>query len=152
VSHVQGGFLVDWTFERKNLEERVNSLPGLQPHRILARVDGQLIPVMAFLQVDLNERRFLVPYFGVAAGYEWLMLSANDFRNGDEASATYANYAWEGWGGLGLRLGPDMTFDFEAFYNGGSLERDVVDEFGQSWTDAVHISGVGARVGLNFLF
>ena len=152
VSHVQGGLLVGWTFERKNLEQPVNTLPGLQPQRILARADGQLVPAMAYLQVDLNETRFLMPYFGIATGYEWLRLKVSDFRTGESASATYKNVAWEGWGGIGLRLGPDMTFDSELFYNGGSLERDVTDSGGQSYSEAVHANGVGARVGVNFLF
>ena len=152
VSHVQGGFLVGWTFERKNLEQPVNGLPGLQPQRILARADGQLVPAMAYIQVDLNETRFLMPYFGIASGYEWFNLKLNDYRTGESATATYANVAWETWGGIGLRLGRDMTFDSELFYNGGSLERDVTDSSGQSYTEAVHANGIGARVGVNFLF
>ena len=152
VSHVQGGFLVGWTFERKNLEQPVNTLPGLQPQRILARADGQLVPAMGYLQVDLNETRFFVPYFGIAAGYEWLNLKANDYRTGESATATYKNFAWESWGGIGLRLGPDMTFDSELFYNGGSLERDATDSGGQIYKEAVNANGVGARVGVNFLF
>jgi hypothetical protein len=152
VSHVQGGFLLGWTFERKNLEEPVNSLPGLQPQRILARVDGQLVPAMAYIQVDLNETRFLMPYAGIAAGYEWLSLKAHDYRTDETASTTFKNFAWESWGGVGLRLGPDMTFDSEIFYNGGSLERDATDSSGQSWREAVHINGVGGRVGVNFMF
>ena len=152
VSHVQGGLLIGWTFERKNLEQPVTGLPGLQPHRILARVDGQLVPAMAYIQVDLNESRFLVPYVGIATGYEWFKLKANDYRTGETASATFSNVAWESWGGFGLRLGPDMTFDSELFYNGGSLEREVSDTSGQSWTEAVHANGIGARVGVNFMF
>jgi hypothetical protein len=107
---------------------------------------------MAFLQVDLNETRFLVPYAGVATGYEWLTLKANDYRTGETASTTFQNYAWESWGGIGMRLGPDMTFDFEVFYNGGSLEREVTDSSGASWRDAVSVNGAGGRVGVNFLF
>jgi len=82
-AHLQAGLLVDWTFERKNLEQPINGLPGLQPHLILARADGQLVPVMAFFEVSFTERRFLVPYAGIAAGYEWLMLHANDYRTGE---------------------------------------------------------------------
>jgi len=81
------------------------------------------------------------------------MLKATDYRTDESASATYSNFAWEGWGGIGMRLGPDMTLDTEVFYNGGSLERTVTDATsGESWTEAVHANGAGARVGLNFLF
>jgi len=153
VSHVQAGLLVGCTFERKNLEQRVNNLPGLQPHRILARVDGQLVPAMGFIQVDLNETRFLVPYAGIATGYEWLTLGANDYRTDATASTSFANYAWESWGGIGMRLGQDMTLDWEVFYNGGSLERDATDPTtGETWREAVDVNGVGARVGVNFIF
>ena len=80
--HVQGGLLGGWTFERKNLEQPVNDLPGLQPQLILARIDGHLLPAMAFIQVNLTETRSLVPYAGIAAGYEWFILNANDYRTG----------------------------------------------------------------------
>ena len=151
-SHLQAGMLVGWTFQRRNLEEPVNGLPGLQPQLILARVDGQLVPAMVFVHVDFNETRFLVPYAGIATGYEWYLLKANDYRTGETASATYANFAWESWGGIGIRLGQDLRVDSELYYNGGSLEREVSDSSGQSWRETVHANGVGARLGLNLLF
>lgn len=150
--HLQAGLLGGWTFERKNLEQPVNNLPGLQPQLILARVDGHLLPAMAFIQVNLTETRSLVPYAGIAAGYEWFILSANDYRTGETASARFANWAWESWGGIGIRLDLNMRVDAELFYNGGSLEREVTDSSGQSWSEAVHVNGVGARVGLDILF
>jgi hypothetical protein len=152
VSHLQAGLLVGWTFQRRNLEEPVNGLPGLQPHTILARIDGQLVPAMVFMNVDFNETRFLVPYAGIATGYEWYLLKANDYRTGETASATYANWAWESWGGIGIRLGKDLRVDSELFYNGGSLEREVSNTIGQTWREAVHANGVGARVGVNIPF
>jgi hypothetical protein len=87
----------DWVFERKNLEQPVNDLPGLQPHLILARVDAHLLPAMAFLQVNLTGTSYLAPYAGIAAGYEWLLLNAHDHRTGETATARFANWAWEGW-------------------------------------------------------
>ncbi len=151
-AHLQGGLLVDWTFQRKNLEQPINSLPGLQPHLILARADGHLVPAMAFFEVSLTEKRFMVPYGGIAAGYEWLFLKASDYRTGETASAKYANWAWQGWAGLGIRLDPGLRVDFELSYNGGSLERDVTDSSGQSWREAVRVNGVGARVGVDILY
>jgi hypothetical protein len=152
-SHLQGGMLVDWTYQRKNLEQPVdNGLPGLPPHLILARVDGHLVPAMLFLQVNLTESRFLAPYGGIATGYEWFMLKASDFRTHETASARYANWAWQGWGGMGMRLDRALRLDVELFYNGGSLERDVTDSSGRKWSEAVTANGVGARVGMNILF
>jgi hypothetical protein len=151
-AHLQAGLMTGWTFERKNLEQPVNGLPGLQPHLILARADGSLVPAMAFFEVSLTEKRYLVPYAGIATGYEWLILKANDYRNGESASATFANWAWQSWGGIGLRLDQGLRFDVELFYNGGSLERDVTDPSGQSFREAVGVNGVGARVGLDIFY
>jgi hypothetical protein len=151
-SHLQGGLLGGWTFRRKNLEEPVNGLPGLKPHLVLARIDGHLVPAMLFLQVNLTEKRSLVPYAGIAAGYEWFSILANDYRTSEKAWRMYSNWAWEGWGGIGLRLGENLRVDGELYYNGGSLERDVTDASGRSWLEAVDMNGVGARVGMDILF
>ena len=150
--HLTGGFLTGWTFRRKNLEQPVPGIPGLKPGLVLARADGQLVPMMVFLQVNLTEKRFLVPIAGAAAGYEWFMLTANDYRTGQSAKATYANFAWEGWGGLGMRLDKTVRLDGELFYNGGSLERTVTDSSGNSWLEAIDLNGIGARVGLDIQF
>jgi hypothetical protein len=149
-AHLQGGLLFDWTFERKNVSQPVNGLPGLQPQLILARADGSLVPMMAFFEVSLTEKRFLVPYAGVAGGYEWLFLTANDYVTGASASATYTNFAWQGWGGVGIRLDPGLRVDCELSYNGGSLERDAPDNPGLR--EAVRVNGVGARVGLDISY
>lgn len=151
-SHLQGGLMTSWTYHQKSLLEPVNGLPGIEPHIVLAQIRAHLVPAMAFLQVNLTEKRFLAPYAGIGAGYEWLIYEANDYRNGAKATATYANFAWEGFGGVGMRLGNDLRLDSELFYNGGSLERDVVDQNGQSWREAVDVNGIGARVGIDILF
>jgi len=149
--HLQGGALTGWTLRRKNLEQPVGSRPGLNPQRVLARVDASLVPAMAFLQVNLTEKRFLVPYAGIAAGYEWLSVTAHDYRTGEDALASYANFAWQTWGGFGARLEQRLRVDVEVFYNGGKLARDVTDSSG-TWSETVAMNGVGARVGLDILF
>jgi hypothetical protein len=105
---------------------------------------------MAFFEVSLTEKRFLVPYAGIAAGYEWLLLHANDYRTGEVATGTFSNFAWQGWGGIGLRLDPGLRVDVELNYNGGSLERDATDSSGLR--EVVRVNGVGARVGLDILY
>ena len=151
-SHLQGGLLGGWVYERRNLEQPVNGLPGLQPQLILARVTGQLIPAMVFMQVNFTEKRYLAPYVGIAAGYEWYMLRAKDYRTLRVETATFENYAWESWGGMGMRLDSGLRFDVELFYNGGSLERIAEQPVGRPLSEAVHVNGVGARVGIDILF
>jgi hypothetical protein len=151
-SHLQVGFLTGWTLERKDLtQSEGDSLPGLQPKILLARVDGNLIPLMGFIRVNLTEKHWLVPYVGVGTGYEWLTLQATDYRTQQTGSATYANWAWEGWVGLGIRLGQELRVNGEAYYNGASLERDVIDQNGQAWKEVVSLDGVGARLGVDII-
>ena len=151
-SHLQVGMLTGWTFERKDLTTSGDSLPGSEPQVLLARVDEYLIPLMGFLRVNLTEKHWLVPYVGVGTGYEWLTLNANDYQTQQTATATYANWAWEGWGGMGIRLGKTLRVNGEVYYNGASLERDVVDQAGQPWKEIVNMDGVGARLGLDMIF
>jgi len=152
--HVLLGVMGDWNFKVKSLLEPVPAaLPGFEPSIELARIDAQLIPAMMFLQVKLTNQFPIVPYMGVGAGYEWLLLSAHDYRTEAEAHKTYANYAWQGFGGLGLRLSPGVRLDGELFYNGALLKRDVTDELtGVTWSETVDANGVGARVGLNAVY
>jgi len=150
--HLQAGVLTGWTFRRRNLEQPVGGLPGLKPQLVLARLDGQMVPFMGFIQVNLTDVRYLIPYAGIATGYEWLRIDANDYRTGQSAKATYANWAWESWGGIGLRLDQKVRLDGELFYNGGSLERDVTDSSGNTFREAVDANGVGARVGVGIQF
>jgi hypothetical protein len=50
---------------------------------------------------------------------------------------------------MGFRLDPATRVDLELFYNGGSLERASPSS---TLREAVHVNGVGARVGLDLLF
>src|SRR5262249_26120291 len=119
-SHVLLGVLGDWTFNQKSLRTPVaGALPGYEPNIVLATVNAQLLPARAFLQIKLTDKFPLVPYIGVGAGYEWLMLNGHDYRSGEEAHVTYENWAWQSYGGVGLRLSKGVRFDSEVFYNGG---------------------------------
>jgi hypothetical protein len=151
-SHVQGGLLTGWTLKSRSLEAPVGGLQTTEAQVEVARFDAHLLPLMGFVQVNFTSRSRLVPFAGVGAGYEWLVLEANDHRTGVKSSATYANLAWETFGGIGLRLNRIVRVNGELFYNGGSLERVVHDSAGNARHEAVDVNGVGARVGLDMIF
>jgi hypothetical protein len=151
-SHVQGGLLTGWTVKSKRLVEPADGLQGSESDVELARFDAHLVPLMGFMQVDLTERFWLVPFAGIGAGYEWLTLRARDHRTGLDSRATYGNVAWESYAGIGLRLTTKVRVNGELFYNGGSLERRVPDPGQGAWREVVHVNGVGARVGLDMVF
>jgi len=149
--HLQVGLLSAWTYTRRSLEQPGQDPPNVGPGVELARIDAQLVPLMGFLQVNLTDR-FLVPFAGIAGGYEWMILDALDHRTGIRTHSIYKNWAWEAYGGLGLRLNSKVRVNGELFYNGGSLERDVLDDNGKTWLEAIHVNGVGARFGLDMVF
>ena len=152
-SHVLLGISGDWTFKSKSLRDSTSyDLPGFEPEIVLAKVDAHLIPAMVFLQVKLTNKFPLVPYAGIGAGYEWLILSAYDYRTDEKASVTYANWAWQGYAGMGLRLSQGVRVDGELFYNAAMPEREVEDPRVVVGREAVDAHGVGARVGLNFVY
>jgi len=150
--HLQGGLLTGWTFKRAKLEAPAGSVPGPEPHDELARTDANLVPLMGFIQVNLTDRRRLVPFAGFAAGYEWLVLHAVDHQTGQQTKVTYANLAWETFAGVGLRFASIWRLNSELYYNGGSLERKVPDASGIVRLEAVHVNGVGVRVGFDMEF
>jgi len=152
-THLVVGVLGDWSFQSKSLTQPAGSpLPGLSPKIVLARVDAHLVPAMAFLQVKLTDKFPIVPYAGVAAGYEWLVFDGTDYRTNATSSVTYANWAWGGYGGVGLKLSDKLRLDSELFYNGGALTRDVTDQNGVTWKESVDVNGVGLRVGLDIAY
>jgi hypothetical protein len=150
--HLQGGLLTGWTFNRTKLEAPAGGVPGPEPQVELAQTDANLVPLMGFIQVNLTDRRRLVPFAGFGAGYEWLTLHVADLQTGLQSKATYANLAWETFAGVGLRFGSIWRLNSELYYNGGSLERKVPDPSGSVRREVVHVNGVGVRVGFDMEF
>ena len=151
-SHVQLGMLAGFAYKGSRLEAPAAGTQGVEPQVELARTDARLVPLMAFMQVDMTDRFWLVPFVGIGAGYEWLRLNSKDHRTGEDSMVTYGNIAWEGYAGTGVRLTRRVRVNGELFYNGGSLERRFLEPDGSTTREAVHVNGVGVRVGLDMIF
>jgi hypothetical protein len=151
-SHLQGGLLTGFAYKASSLEAPAAGAQGAESSVELARTDARLVPLMGFMQVDFTDKFFLVPFVGIGAGYEWLRIYAKDHRTGEDSIVTYGNIAWEAYAGAGERLTSRVRVNGELFYDGGSLERRVLAPDGSTWHEAVHVNGVGARVGLDLVF
>ena len=91
----------------------------------------------------------LVPYFGVAASWQVLFLSADDFQTGQSFDATYDGFGWQLWGGAKLPLSGRTGLVGEVFMNNADLDRDVFDPAsGQTIREIVSVDGLGARFGI----
>ena len=150
--HLQVGMLTGWSMKTMKVQAPGGGPEGSGSQVELARFESRLFPLMGFVQVDLTAKSRLVPFAGFGAGYEWLRLDATDHRTGLASWTVYGNVAWETYAGMGLRLTSVVRLNGELFYNGGSLERDVVDASGRAWREAVNVNAVGVRVGLDSKF
>jgi len=151
--HLYGGLLTGFTYNEAGLQESVGDTPSGASHIEIARTEARMIPVMGFMQVNITSKFFLVPYVGIGAGYEWLSLRSVDRRSGQDSTLTYGNIAWQGYGGIGIRIAKGVRLNGEVFYNGGSLERSALAPDGTtSYREAVHVNGVGARFGIDTNF
>jgi hypothetical protein len=149
------GLSFDWVYHSENQLGAAGPAlpgPGLVPQQVLASASSSLLPVMAFLQVSPWEKYALIPYVGVAGGYEWLVVRGDNYQTSDSYGQTFGNWAWQGWAGMGIRLSPGLRLDGEAFYNGGTLARDTYDPNNVRFREAVDIDGAGARFGLNIAY
>jgi hypothetical protein len=148
--HLQGGMLTGWSFKRAQQQGPTAEDPETNVE--LARVDANLVPLMGFMQVDLTEKSWLIPFFGFGVGYEWLMLHSFDHQTGVQVKDRYANVAWETYAGIGLQLNTIWRLNSELYYNGGSLEKKFVQPDGTVQRQAIDVNGVGLRVGLDMKF
>src|SRR5262245_47609139 len=110
--HLQIGVGADW-YHRTDSDREVvaDTLQAGQPvkvTRVLSQASSDLIPVLAFLQLSVGKG--LVPYAGIAGGYQFLLLSATDNTTGERFNANYGGLGWQAWGGLGLEVGRSRLF------------------------------------------
>jgi len=107
---------------------------------------------MGFLQLSAGSVPFS-PYFGGAAGYEVLWLSAEDFTTATEFDGTYGGFGWQVWAGASLPLGGSARLVGEVFANQAEVGRDVTDDItGETFRETINVDGTGMRFGLAWGF
>ena len=155
--HLQLGLMFDWVRDSDYESSFTTSSPGPGGVNITTKYDysgayTDLFPLMGFLQLSLNEKRFISPYAGIGGGYQWLNVTAYD-RYGTWYDANFGGWGWQGWAGVALKVTDGVRISGEAMYNSVELSRNVYDEV-NGWTnhETVPMYGVGARFGLAFGF
>ena len=114
--------------------------------------ESNLVPLMGVLEVHVPSVG-IDPYFGAAAGWEFLNVHVRDFQTGFEGDANYDGPGYQVFGGLGAPIGDRARFVAEAYWNGSTVKRDVVNpQTGYLEQERVDVNGVGARAGLGFAF
>ena len=152
------GFGADWRNKSGRSTEVLQSTTGpggevIMVRRELSRYSSNLFPLMGYLQVSGPPSLALIPYAGVAASYQALFLSADDFQTGESFDATYDGFGWQLWGGARLPLSGRTGLMGEVFMNQADLDRDVFDPAsGETIREIVSTDGLGARFGITWGF
>ena len=154
---VQIGLGVDW-YHKSESQRVVAGDPYLvggqivRPTRVLSRASSDHFPILLFMQMTGGGDTQVIPYGGIAGGYEVLLLSATDYQTQQDFDATFGGWGWQAWAGAALpRSGRSRIFG-EVFLNQGDVERDVTDTNGNTFRERVDADGVGMRFGLSWGF
>lgn len=154
--HVELGGGLDWRHKSERSTEVLTTGPGpggseIVTRREVSRSSSDLFPFMGYVQLNADRDLGIVPYFGLAGGYEVLFLSAEDFATGEEFDGTFGGFGWQAWVGASVPLGPRAKFMGEVFINDAELGRDIDDPFtGESFRETVDMDGAGMRFGLSW--
>lgn len=155
--HVQVGMGLDWMHKSENQTIILSETDGpggttITTEQQLSESSSDLFPVMAFVQVSADEALPVIPYAGLAGGYQVLFLSATDFATREEYDGTFGGWAWQAWAGLALPLSGQARLVGEVFVNNGEATRDTDGPTGITYHEAVSLDGGGARVGFSWGF
>jgi len=151
---LQVGLAVDWVHQTKTLANVLSTseAPGsitVSTKQDTARALFNLVPIMAFAQASgWGALGIIVPYIGASGGYEVLVLSADNFINGNSFEANFGGWGYQLWAGAGIPLGSRTRLTGELFVNEAELSKTVTDPSGVSAKQTVDMNGVGFRLGL----
>ena len=157
---VQIGLALDWWHRsestRMKLGDRTGPGGNGSEELILSRSTADLMPILAFVQVSGDENLPIIPYGGFGVGYEWLFVSADDYRTQESFEQTFGGFGWQVWGGAGIPLDGRTRVNGEVFYNGSEVGSDVdvdIAGFGPATVrDVVKMNGLGMRFGISWGF
>lgn len=152
---LQLGVAADWEHRGNDYGTVVGSSPGpggtIVVTRQIQSSSENTFPLMAYMQLSANPKRALVPYLGIAGGYEIVTLSATDYLTGSSFNATYGGWGWQSWAGLRVPFSPHSGLMAEVYTNQATAYRDVYDPFyNATLRESVGLDGVGFRGGLTW--
>ena len=155
---LQIGVGVDWRNKSGRATQVLQQTTGpggevIQVQRDLSRYSSNLFPALAYIQLSGPSNMPIVPYAGVAASWQILFLSADDFQTGQSFDATFDGFGWQAWAGAALPLSGRSRLLGEVFVNNADLGRDTYDAASNSNVhETVSTDGMGARFGVSWGF
>jgi hypothetical protein len=154
--NLQIGLGADWMYDSQNLTTSASGItgPGGTPigvQQVISRASLHQIPVMAFAQFEGWGLLWLVPYVGASGGYQFMVITADNYATNQHFDATLGGWAWQTWAGVGLPMGNNIRLTGEVFVHGGDVSRNTSDSVtGIAFRETAPTDGVGARFGLSW--
>jgi hypothetical protein len=112
-----------------------------------------LIPLGVSLGLRLPGSRTVTPFVGVGVAYEILVNEVEDYESGIDDTNVYGGPGWQVFGGLMVPVTHGARFLGELWLNDAEVSRDVETyERGLPVREAIDVSGLGARFGVEFRF
>ena len=150
---LQVGLMIDWVHQTKTLANVLSTSQGpgaitVSTQQDTARALLNLVPIMAFAQASGFGLLGLVPYVGAAGGYEVMVISADNFINGQSYEANFGGWGYQLYAGCGLPLGGRTRLNGELFVNEATLSKNVTDANGVTAKQVVDMNGIGFRLGI----
>jgi len=106
------------------------------------------LPVMAQLTLNILPYAIVVPYAGLAVGYEMVYSSESNFELDETDRRFYGGFGWQVALGGKYYIGSSSAFFGELFYNGATVKRNKgSNEAGFPIREELNFSGLGFRVG-----
>jgi len=154
--NIQVGLGFDWMYDAENVTATSGGTitPGGTPigvQQVVERASLHQIPLMAFAQFEGWGLLWVVPYVGAGGGYQFMVVTADNYATNQHFDATLGGWAWQSWAGAGFPMGNRVRLTAEVFLHGGDVSRTTTDTItGVTVRQTAPTEGVGARFGINW--
>lgn len=107
------------------------------------------LPIMIQLNIRVLPQAVVIPYLGLAGGYEIVFSREANYITGDKDNRLYGGFGWQVMLGGEYPFGSASGLLGEIFYNGCTVSRNKgSSDLGYPISEELDFSGLGFRVGV----
>jgi len=138
-------------FTQKTAVAEVDSLGQISPSIEQIEISYSMygLPIMVHIDARILPNAPVIPYVGLAGGYELLFSREANYLNGTKDNRLYGGFGWQAMIGAEYPLGSSSAILGEILYNGCTLSRSQgSSEAGFPLHEELNFSGLGFRIGM----
>ena len=149
-------WLVEFNLYKKTYDERSKVYnEDLDEYTVTQEIQNNswLAPIMFKITFDkkIAPASPIIIRGSAGVGYQFMWNTEKNYETGKDQSLFYHGFAYQVSAGAGLQVSSSAIIFGEAFYHGGKVKRDKEDINGfPTWAEK-DVSGLGFRVGINFV-